>query len=810
VPEADREAPTGTESHKWMRSAGTALRELAPFNTFYAEGRKVVIDQVDTGGRGNAPEVWHFCKECSYCERAMPETVPTRTCPACGSMGWEDVGQQRTLIRLAKVSAEASDRASRVDDGTDERDMTTYEYMDLVSVLPADSDGGQATDTVPFGYEFLPKATMRSINFGPVEHFGNQVQIAGQRISEAGFTICQDCGRVVPDTSAGSRTTRHRRYCHFRASDRDEKWHDANLYREVTSEALRLLVPTEGHDSERRRATIRACIQLGIRLKLGGDPGHIEIREQYEPSVRGGGRQFMVLFDAVPGGTGTLRQLAKSGDLVDALRMALDALRACPCGADEQRDGCYRCLFAYHAQRDLRNISRQLGIDILTRIVENAGELQAVQSLCDVPTATSTESELERRFVEALEKRAKTEPDMDWRPKLQSGKQCYRLRIGERVWVIEPQVQLGPQDGVALPCKPDFLLRPEYEASGDLPVAVFCDGAQYHVLGEHGESRVADDIAKRQSIVASGRYIVWTVTWHCVEAFERDTANASVLHIWGLAGPARTLIQRSDPQGVPPNIASVDAVSALLYWLRHPSADSWQTAADCLCKAAVSRGDPYAVRQEDEDRVLSEALAGGHALPAAPVDASARVAGLFARGAAGLTACVPRDPAARSSAAVLFLNDSEGLRTTEGFIADWRGFWEVANLLQFAPRHGLASSEMRSEGQVGAIIERVAVPTEPEPEIDGLEYCDPALHGLLRDMLHAGLPLPVIGYETLDERGFVAGQVELAWEPQQAAVYTADQDEGAVALRGQGWAVLPSHEASIDVLRDLLDRRDEQ
>src|SRR5262245_1110895 len=58
-----------SQAKEYLRGAGTAIRELAPFNTFYAEARKVVIDQVETGGRNNPQiEEWRFCNVCSHME----------------------------------------------------------------------------------------------------------------------------------------------------------------------------------------------------------------------------------------------------------------------------------------------------------------------------------------------------------------------------------------------------------------------------------------------------------------------------------------------------------------------------------------------------------------------------------------------------------------------------------------------------------------------------------------------------------------------------------------------------------------------
>src|SRR5262249_59284600 len=54
-----------SQAQEYLRGASTAIRELAPFNTFYAEARKVVIDQVETGGRSNSQvEEWRVFGGC--------------------------------------------------------------------------------------------------------------------------------------------------------------------------------------------------------------------------------------------------------------------------------------------------------------------------------------------------------------------------------------------------------------------------------------------------------------------------------------------------------------------------------------------------------------------------------------------------------------------------------------------------------------------------------------------------------------------------------------------------------------------------
>ena len=58
--------PTRPGIIEYERPAVSAIEELAPANTFYAEGRRVKIDQVDMSV--SEVETWRFCNICSHKE----------------------------------------------------------------------------------------------------------------------------------------------------------------------------------------------------------------------------------------------------------------------------------------------------------------------------------------------------------------------------------------------------------------------------------------------------------------------------------------------------------------------------------------------------------------------------------------------------------------------------------------------------------------------------------------------------------------------------------------------------------------------
>ena len=69
--------------YEYSRSASSAISEFAPNNSFYVDGRKLTIDQVDLTTAQTAR--WRLCPNCSHAQ--IEETGKnTSACPQCGSI----------------------------------------------------------------------------------------------------------------------------------------------------------------------------------------------------------------------------------------------------------------------------------------------------------------------------------------------------------------------------------------------------------------------------------------------------------------------------------------------------------------------------------------------------------------------------------------------------------------------------------------------------------------------------------------------------------------------------------------------------
>jgi DEAD/DEAH box helicase domain-containing protein len=117
------------EAREYLRPASTAIRELAPFNTFYADGRKVKVDEVDVGtSKRPLLEGWRLCPDCNH---AGFETTaggedgkePDAECPRCGSLGWPDAGQLRKMLHFRRSRSLANRLAATTADDTEDREV---------------------------------------------------------------------------------------------------------------------------------------------------------------------------------------------------------------------------------------------------------------------------------------------------------------------------------------------------------------------------------------------------------------------------------------------------------------------------------------------------------------------------------------------------------------------------------------------------------------------------------------------------------------------------------------------------------------
>src|SRR5207237_764269 len=196
--------------------------------------------------------------------------------------------------------------------------------------------------------------------------------------------------------------------------------------------------------------------------------------------------------DGVPGGTGYLRELMRTpSQLEEVFRFAYETLSACQCRLDERKDGCYRCLLAYRGRHFQGKTSRRAALDLLRRILNHWDKLKTTERLESIRLNRLLESELEAGFLEALQRVLEGEPERSFAQHMVNGKQGWYLKIPTYGnWLVEPQVDLGPEKGISVPSRADFVFYPERPKPGERPIAVFTDGYEYHADPISGNMRI--------------------------------------------------------------------------------------------------------------------------------------------------------------------------------------------------------------------------------------------------------------------------------------------------------------------------------
>jgi DEAD/DEAH box helicase domain-containing protein len=791
-----------TRTFEYVRPAATALSELAPDNRFYAGGRQVVIDQVDVATAKT--EDWRFCDSCSH--SAPVREVASVDCPMCGSHVWGEASQVRTLLRLVQVFANTSDRDSRIRDDREDRQPRHYNRSTLLTLGSEERVGAWrlSGDELPFAFEYLTRATFRDVNFGSHADEGAKFSIAGRSEVRDGFRICKDCGKVQPAKAEAegevAKPPRHTLWCPSREEDAEASYEQAvYLYREFSSEALRILLPLAELGTARQLNSFVAAFQLGMKEKYGGEVDHIRTLLHTEPEKDGFlRRQYLVLYDTVPGGTGYLADLVRPAPgaplgqlpLLDVVEKALVRLETCVCVSDPEKDGCYRCLFAYRNSRDMEETSRATAADLFARILALRDTLVPVESLSDVALTGLMDSVLEARFIEALRRSRVGEVELTVEKRMVRHTPGFRVVAGGRAWQVEPQRTLGPAQGLPIEVSIDFLLHPEDRGSA-LPIAVFLDGVQFH------QRRAGYDQLQRMSLLASGGFDVWSLTWWDVDAvFHRDVAEPPCLLHPDRASLERALKAAKQPRAARwCTLGTWESLVGELAGAEH--AVDWKGLGGWALAAQMVPGTPDA-------ETWAESLASR---------APERVADLVRtrpehvrlsrpptsrQQGFGLWATV--DPKKRDElAAVVWLDDSPLARAGDSFRATWQGYLHAVHALRKLSNAWFVTSSPQDPELYLRIAELRAIPYARPGGWPGVaEEVLPEFRPLVARLETEGLPSPVVGLDLVDVHGHTVGlQGELAWEARRVAVVTR---AGRAEL---GDAVAPDWK--LFDLEDLLD-----
>ncbi len=821
------------------RPASAALKELAPDNYFYTHSRRFNIQQIAVGNQ-NEPLIqnWAICGKCGHMrpteELSKPNATPA--CPQCGHdgdpMAAADRGQQRQFIEYSQSQAisymEHYDSLSG--DTSDERERVYYQTVRSFDLTVEAPSGAVGEAVLPFGIEYRGAMIMREVNVG---YLGGQLIVpfgVDQTAPEEGFQVCLDCGVVVP-SNGRMQDASHRRSCSKRRANEKRKqenkdllpynWSSIYLHRELRSEAIRLLLPIA---TRQEIDTLSACIHLGLRLRFEGNPAHLIVSPQVMPdSYSSMNRYYVVLLDAVPGGTGYLKTLYQQKDqhgrdaegIMEVLRLAKNALETCSCrrvthsASNPDTDGCYRCIRTYHMQYSAGSISRERGIELLTKLIKAGDQRLPQKELAAIKANSLFESMLEKKFVEAL-KGLVTKKHGTWEDTIVQGSQGFRFSLpgAEYYWELQLQPQLGSAQGVSIACQPDFMLR--CDNSKVKPIAIFTDGFEFHC---HPVNRLADDFQKRRAVLRSGGYHVWNVTWK-----DLDPANAEQVMVCHqpVADRHKQFASAAKGQGkiVPDPLKIVgNGFEQLAAFIQTAHAPGWTQLA--------TAANAYYLQQLASKRTvgaieLKAALNSWHQtgqLPALQhIDGGAWVHNERTSLTSDLINYIKVDDAmsnrSHQSIMVARLGDSEAEVTSVEFEERWRRFLACMNLYQFLPNFHFATGSEIANGLVEDVpFEASAGLSKEWSEVrdgvcSGLRHC-------AEELATSGLPeslIPQVEYynEKIDDDAFA----EMAWPNSNppVAVLAGDQESFLASWQEDGWKVFTPDQLQAQGIAALIEQ----
>ncbi len=771
-----------TWTYEYSRSPGSALSEFAPMANFYAGGRRVRIDQVDV--TVSEIETWRFCDSCSHASR-IDLGDDAQACPACGSTTWMDDDQKLRLLPLRQVFANAPDRESRLRDDRDDRQPRFFQRQVLIDFTDEDRQGAWKVDepTLPFGFEFLRKATFRELNFGEHSEHGNNLKIAGRDAVRPGFQICTRCGKVQQENQEPVHTLS----CPTKTTGAAPSIEAClYLYREFSSEALRMLLPMADLGSRKQINSFVAALQVGLKARFGGSVDHLKTMVYSEPdpdsSLR---RQYLVLFDSVPGGTGYLKQLVTARiegaqlPLFEVLEMAVENLLKCSCWQDPDRDGCYKCLLAYRNAGDMDDTSAMEAVQIIKRILARQEKLKEVESLSQISVSGLMDSVLEVRFIEALKQGKYRGKAIRVRDAFVRNKPGYRVTIGDQEWTVEPQVGFDSSAGYGIGISIDFVLRPtgaEARKTDRKPIAVFLDGWEWH------KDRIGRDLLQRAALLASGRWDVWTFTWYDLDEIldDRPSEAANVLHPdWE---KLRTFIGSAGLKDFK-DIAERPVFEVFRDELGKGTASNWEHIGNTLVASRMEQATSQHVK--DWADILEKN---------APADVREMLATdnvrLFCFDNCTLSPWVSLYAIhdGEQARVLAVLDDRpENLGAPE-YRKTWNGFMRLFQFLRQLPSAWFVTTTPVDVPGFAPVIRLRSGPGE-EPWGD-LSDVDQKFEELCSALQQEGIGAPEIGVDIPNAKGGTWAEAELCWEDARIAVTDkgrADEAEGQI---DSSWTVL--------------------
>jgi len=759
-------------SVEYMRAASSALSEFALGQIFYANGRQVEISRLDMSSEDLTE--WYFCPTCSHVENAKTTDHHTN-CPRCGDDMWSDSGSKHDVVELKSVLAISSEEKATIRD-TDQRTQVQfdramvphYEASDISAAWLSNDDKTSA----PFGYELISRCTFRDFNFGKRADAPVGPRIAGIQRASNPFRICKHCGTHQSPFLKPDETGEHPPSCTVIKNGEDSQtdWLSASfLMRSFDTEAIRVIIPVAGEVDYDEIKSFVAAINLGMRRYFAGRVDHIR-SAVVEAQIDGLSKvRSLFLYDAVPGGSGYLRQLADNpGAMKAVVQSAFEALDTCPCN-HEGKTGCYRCVKSYRSQFGPGEPDRDLARSMMESVLNQWESLTKSDAALDTQLSNSLiRSELESLFLNRLA----SMPGWTLTPKVVGdGTRGFVLSTGDKspMWTIEPQVQIKnrfkrmPQKVV------DFLMTP-LDSKVSKPIVIETDGIRYHA------DSITKDIHDRLDMIRSGEVHVWSFAWHDLQQDSQKSLSnplsAAAFNAQTQANIGRVLAHPTfDPYKA--RIADIQNLGSFELFVTALSAPGYSLPPTAVLLRGMVGAIPSntidrfnALRAENRDWLLEQPL------------------GQFSHAAKlGLAISLDKTPLSDFGTRIddlraLICFDHQPIQSeaeiTDEFVSAFRGLWRTVNILQYFPRLHMEFPGLDTLDPPSSPTDK---PTAGEVDAAWAEVRAEVLddyHALIDALIAAEIEAPDAIGEELMQGSRVVGAAEIGWREKN--IWVTDDD----------------------------------